>query len=77
MEYIVVHELAHLLERHHNERFTLLWINTFRIESILGKYFRGLHWPTRRGNIELVEHKSIQAQWLTMDMEDGDGHQNR
>jgi predicted metal-dependent hydrolase len=24
LEYIVVHELAHLLERHHNEHFTAL-----------------------------------------------------
>ena len=24
LEYVVVHEMTHLLERHHNERFTLL-----------------------------------------------------
>jgi predicted metal-dependent hydrolase len=24
LEYIIVHELAHLIERHHNDRFTVL-----------------------------------------------------
>ena len=40
LEYIVVHELVHLLERHHGERFT----------SLMDRYLPD--WPSRRAELQ-------------------------